>query len=352
MVTWHVRGTTLPDETVRDVWVSGDRLSVEPLPGAETLHVGGYLIPGFVDAHCHPGTVDIGAPLDDDQLIADGAVHVRAGTALVRVPGSASRLPTWFGERDDLPRVVPAGLPIAVEGGFFPGWGRQVRPGDVPAAAADEAGAAGWCKLIVDWMTGEGGYAATMSAQLVAEATRAAHAVGGRVAVHTQSAEGGRAAVSARVDSIEHGMHLPTDLLGEMVSAKTVFVPTASTFTALLPQMDSDEVPAAMRSWFTTGFHRHAALVRDAYEAGVTILAGTDLPPGSLTDEIRWLAAAGLTPHDALGAGSWTAREWLGFPGITHEAPADLLVFDDDPRRDLAILDHPEHVIVRGRVIQ
>jgi imidazolonepropionase-like amidohydrolase len=352
MATWLVRGTTLPDETVRDVWVDGDRLSVEPLPGAETLHVGGYLIPGFVDAHCHPGTVDIGAPLDDDQLIADGAVHVRTGTALVRVPGSASRLPDWFGERDDLPRVVPAGLPIAVEGGFFPGWGRQVRPVDVPAAAADEAGATGWCKLIVDWMTAEGGYAATMSAQLVAEATRAAHAVGGRVAVHTQSAEGGRAAVSARVDSIEHGMHLPTDLLGEMVAARTALVPTASTFTALLPQMDSDEVPASMRSWFTTGFRRHAALVRDAYEAGVTILAGTDLPPGSLTDEIRWLAAAGLTPHDALGAGSWTAREWLGFPGIAHEAPADLLVFKDDPRRDLAILDHPEHVIVRGRVIR
>lgn len=341
----------LPDETDRDLWVSGDRISLEPLPGAETLHVGGYVVPGLVDAHSHPGTVCIGSPLDDDQLIADGTAHVRTGTALLRVPGSASRLPDWFGQRDDLPRIVQAGLPVAVEGGFFPGWGRQVPPGRVPEIAAEEASVTGWCKLIVDWMTDDGGYAATMSAELVANATQAAHAVGGRVAAHTQSAEGGHAAVTACVDSVEHGMHLSTDLLDEMVVAETVFVPTASTFKAMLPEMNSDEVPAAMRTWFTAGFHRHARLVRDAYEAGVTILAGTDLPPGSLTDEIRWLADAGLSSHDALGAGSWTAREWLGFPGIAHEAPADLLVFADDPRRDLTILDYPEHVVVRGRVI-
>ena len=117
------------------------------------------------------------------------------------MPGSASRLPAWFGERHDLPRVVQAGLPVAVEGGFFPGWGRQVSPDDVPRAAAEEAAATGgWCKLIVDWITDEGGYAATMSPELVAEATRAARAAGGRIAVHTQSAEGGRAAVRRFLD--------------------------------------------------------------------------------------------------------------------------------------------------------
>ncbi len=347
----HLRGTVLPDSTVRDIWVDGDRISFEPLPGATTLHTGGYLVPALVDAHTHPGTVGIGSPLDHDQLVADGTTHVRTGTALLRVPGSASRLPSWFGEREDLPRVVHAGLPIAAEGGFFAGWGRQLPADRITAAAAEEAATSGWCKLIIDWMTDEGGYAPTMPAELVADATRAAHAVGGRVAVHTQSAEGGAAAVAARVDSIEHGMHLPTDLLDDVAAAGTALVPTASTFAALLPQMDAEEVPAPLRTWFTTGFSRHPALVRDAYDAGVTILAGTDLPPGSLTNEIRWLAASGMSPHDALGAGSWTAREWLGFPGIDHDAPADILVFADDPRTDLAALDHPEHVIIRGRVI-
>lgn len=144
----HIRGTTLPNETVRDLWVCGDRISVEPLPTATTLHVGGYIIPGLVDAHCRPGTVGIGHPLDDDQLVADGVAHVRAGTAVVHVPGSASRLPAWFGERPDLPRVVPGGLPVAVEGrgrSRTPGRGARVGmlAGSSPACPQDPHDRAG-----------------------------------------------------------------------------------------------------------------------------------------------------------------------------------------------------------------
>ncbi|OLS96729.1 hypothetical protein BJF90_43580 [Pseudonocardia sp. CNS-004] len=346
-----MRGTVLPEAVVRDVWVADGTISLDPLPGAVTVHTGGYLIPGLVDVHCHPGTVEVGLPVDDDQLLADGAAHLRAGTTLIRVPGSGSRLPSWFGERPGLPRVVAAGLPVAVEGGFFPGWGRQVGIDDVPRAAAEEAGASGWCKLIVDWFDDDAGYAATMSAEVVAAAARAARGTGGRIAVHTQSAEGGHAAVKARVDSVEHGMHLPTELLGEMAAIGTALVPTATVFTSLAPQMDVDAVPPALRSWFASGLRRHRDLVRSAHEAGVVVLAGTDLPPGSLTTEIRWLAEAGLTAHDALGAGSWAARRWLGYPGIEHGAPADLVVFDEDPRSDLRMLDHPRLVVARGAVV-
>lgn len=351
MAPLHLRGTVLPDAAVRDVWVDDGTISLDPLPGAETVHTGGWLVPGLVDVHCHPGTVGIGLPLDDGQLVADGTAHLRAGTTLIRVPGSATPLPTWFGERQDLPRVVRAGLPVAVDGGFFPGWGRQVAAEDVPGAAAEEARHAGWCKLIVDWFDDDAGYAATMSADLVAAATRAARGAGGRVAVHTQSAEGGHAAVKAGVDSIEHGMHLPSGLLGEMAAAGTALVPTATVFITLQPQMDVDAVPRAVRDWFLSGLRRHRGLVRDAYEAGVAVMAGTDLPPGSLTAEIRWLAEAGLTPHDALAAGSWAARRWLGYPGVEHGAPADLVVFDEDPRSDLRMLDHPRRVIARGVVV-
>ncbi len=33
-----------------------------------------------------------------------------------------------------------------------------------------------------------------------------------------------------------------------------------------------------------------------------------------------------------MGAASWTARTWLGWPGLEHDAPADLLVYSTDPR--------------------
>ena len=64
------------------------------------------------------------------------------------------------------------------------------------------------------------------------------------------------------------------------------------------------------------------------------------------------MAAAGVPPHDALGAASWAARAYLGLPGLVPGAPADAVVYADDPRTDLAALDHPTAVILRGAVVR
>ena len=95
----------------------------------------------------------------------------------------------------------------------------------------------------------------------------------------------------------------------------------------------------------------HAQLCAAAAEAGVTTLAGTDSRPhGRVADEIRALAAAGVRTHDALAAGSWAARAYLGLPGLVQGAPADAVVYDADPLTDLGQLDHPRAVILRGRL--
>lgn len=94
----------------------------------------------------------------------------------------------------------------------------------------------------------------------------------------------------------------------------------------------------------------HAALVRDAVDAGVTVLAGTDSRPhGQIAQEVRALAGAGISTHAALGAASWDARTYLGLPGLVDGAPADAVIYPQDPRTDLRALDHPTAVILRGR---
>ena len=94
-------------------------------------------------------------------------------------------------------------------------------------------------------------------------------------------------------------------------------------------------------------------VVRRAVEAGVPVFAGTDAGGGNahgrIADEIRALAAAGHT--DALGAASWNARAWLGRPAPHPGVPADLVVYRTDPRTDLATLDAPALVMLRGRVV-
>ncbi|MDR2987481.1 MAG: amidohydrolase family protein, partial [Nocardiopsaceae bacterium] len=87
----HVRGTELPGGEAIECWINSDRLSFEPLPGAETVVDGGFLLPGLVDAHSHPGRGGLGEPLDTVKLEADARAHARAGVALVRVAGSPDR---------------------------------------------------------------------------------------------------------------------------------------------------------------------------------------------------------------------------------------------------------------------
>jgi imidazolonepropionase-like amidohydrolase len=92
-----------------------------------------------------------------------------------------------------------------------------------------------------------------------------------------------------------------------------------------------------------------------AYDAGVSIFAGTDaggvLPHGGIADEVVELAAYGMPAEYALGAASWRAREWLGWNATLDEgAPADFVVYPRDPLQDLSVLHDPTVVVLRGQV--
>jgi imidazolonepropionase-like amidohydrolase len=84
-------------------------------------------------------------------------------------------------------------------------------------------------------------------------------------------------------------------------------------------------------------------------------LAGTDAgmgPHGQVAGEVRLLHEAGLDGGVALAAGSWAAREWLGLPGIIDGAPADLVVYREDPREAPGVLVHPVLVVLDGKVVR
>jgi imidazolonepropionase-like amidohydrolase len=85
----------------------------------------------------------------------------------------------------------------------------------------------------------------------------------------------------------------------------------------------------------------------------VPIFAGTDagsmVAHGRIADEVDALKRIGMTPTEALGAASWTAREWLGRPSLEHGASADLVCYVEDPRTGAAVINHPDLVVLRGR---
>jgi imidazolonepropionase-like amidohydrolase len=103
------------------------------------------------------------------------------------------------------------------------------------------------------------------------------------------------------------------------------------------------------------GLDRQPEVLRAAAEAGLTVLAGTDAgmgPHGQVAGEVALLRAAGLPASTALGAASWTARSWLGLPGIEVGAPADLVAYRDDPLENPAVLGSPALVLLDGRLVR
>ncbi|MEJ8659670.1 amidohydrolase family protein [Streptomyces sp. MS1.AVA.4] len=347
----QVRGVVLPEREERTLWIDGDRLRTGPAPGADADLVvdGGFLLPGLVDVHTHPGTETSTEPFDDSVLRKHLLQHRDAGVLLVRTPGTAARMPQWVDADEELPRVRSAGRWLATPGRFFPGFGRDIREDELLVAAVEEASASsGWCKVIGDWRWDE----PAVPLDLLTAAVTAVHAAGGRVSVHCQTAEGARNAVLAGADSLEHGMHLDPGLLDRMAAQGTALVPTLGVFGAKAAAFRARE-RTPYREDFLTGWEGLLANVRSAYEAGVTVLAGTDsFPCGTVAAESAWLARAGMPAEAALGAASWTARDWLGLPGLTDGAPADLVAYDTDPALDPAVLAHPSRIILRGRVVR
>lgn len=98
-------------------------------------------------------------------------------------------------------------------------------------------------------------------------------------------------------------------------------------------------------------------LIRELHGAGAGILLGSDAPqvfnvPGfSLHRELELMVAAGLTPFEALRAGTASVAQFLGLNTGVIEAgrDADLVMLDSNPLDDIASTRRVHGVMVRGR---
>jgi imidazolonepropionase-like amidohydrolase len=356
-ITWpvveiHLRATRLPEREPVELWTDHGRLSFRPVSGARTLGTDGFVLPGLVDAHSHPGGFGPGKPLDEKLLREDLLAHRAAGVTAVRAMGATSRLPSAIIRAADVPRVISTGPWMSTPGLFFPDTGRIVAEAELPDAAVEEAAADGWVKLRGDWIVDEETHAAPrmLPLDVLSATVRRVHDAGGRVAIHALHAETCRRAVLAGVDSLEHGLWLDHELLPRMAAQGTALTPT---YTPWAGQMDAIKtLGSPAREWFVDGYARLGPLTTAAHAAGVTVLAGTDFRPhGTLAAEVRYLAAGGLPPEVALGAACWTARAFFGLPGLEDDAPADFVVYDRDPLADLSVLDRPSHVVLGGSLV-
>jgi len=352
----HLRGVFLPEEQERDAWIVDGRLTFEPVSGAESLATGGWVLPGFVDAHCHIGVTPEGWAEEDEQV--EQAVLDRDAGALLLRDAGAPVDNTGVQRRPDLPKLVRAGRHIARPRRYIRNLGVEVEPEDLVAEVERQARRGdGWIKLAADWIDRSAGELLPVwPDDVLAAAIGRAHELGVRVAAHTFSEQALPGLVAAGIDSIEHGTGITADLLDEIARRRIAVVPTlinVDTFPAIADsaQAKFPAYAAHMRSLFASSRQR----IRDAFEAGVPVYTGTDaggsLPHGLIREEVAALVQAGIPQAEVIAQASWRAREWLGFAGLTEGAPADLVVYDADPRVELATVYAPRRIVLDGAVV-
>jgi len=355
----HVRGILLPDDEQRDLYLVGDRVTFEPVAAARTVADRGWILPGLVDAHCHLGIRSGGSPvLTAEEAKAFALQDRRAGVLALRDAGG----PQTFLRLDDdpeMPRLARAGRHLSEPGRYVADLALDCTAEQLPDAVAAQAKAGnGWVKLVADWIDDTvGDLTPSWDPATLRRAVDTAHATGSRVAAHTFGGQAAEALIAAGVDSVEHGTGLTTETIEAMARGRIALVPTmlaVDTFRYLAAgAQDRFPAYAAHLRSLHAGF---PALVGAAHDAGVPIYAGSDagggVEHGALAKELLMLhREAGISKTEVLAAASWRARDWLGFGGLTEGGPADLVVYDADPRDDLAVVAAPARTILRGRLI-
>ena len=367
---WHLTGCVLADaaeaagaaggrgevQELPEAWVHQGRLTFTD-PGVEAARLTGYVLPGLVDVHCHIGLGSEGA-VDRETSLAQARADLEAGTLLVRDAGSPAGT-RWLTGRTDVPRILRAGHHLARPKRYLRYYARELDDvTGLPAAMAEEAGRGdGWVKIVGDWIDRARGADSVLEPLWPLEQVRAgvaaAHERGARVTVHTFETETSGQMLQAGVDCIEHGTGMTATQIEQAAAAGIPVVPTLlqiARFDAIADQgaVKFPQYAAQMRTMHARRYQQ----VRDFYDAGVPLLLGTDaggtIPHGKLAAEAAELVRAGVPVADVVAAASWRARGYLGVPGLAEGAPADLVVYAEDPRENVGVLAHPAAVLRAG----
>ncbi len=377
------------------VIVYGDRIQAiaKPAPaGATVIDLGdATLLPGFIDAHTHL-TMDFNPDYNGQRLenlartipeqsirsVANARVTLMAGFTTVRDVGSSSFMDV--GLRNAInsgivpgPRMLVAVHALGSTGGHcdegdgfrFGLLNHESRPEDGVINSPEQAEYAVrfnvkyGADVIKSCPTG--GVLSPTDDVDAPQLTQAemntivaiAHELHRKTAAHAHASEGAKRAIRAGIDSIEHGTFLDDEALRMMREHGTYLVPTLSVRSGIA----ESKFPPFVRQKADLAIRSQDSMVRRALAAGVKIALGTDAavyPHGNNALEFVLLSADGMTPAQALRAGTSAAADLLGLQGKigTLEAGklADIVAVPGNPLEDIKVTQSVIFVMKEGKI--
>jgi imidazolonepropionase-like amidohydrolase len=186
-----------------------------------------------------------------------------------------------------------------------------------------------------------------------------AHTLRKKTAAHAHGAEGAKRAIRAGIDSIEHGAFLDDEALDLMKTRGTYYIPTLMALEGGKETLAKGGYSPFVAEKMKAAMESVNDVVRKAIAKGVKIGIGTDAavyPHGRNTEEFHLLTALGLSPLDALRAGTSVDAELLGisdrFGTLASGKVADIVAFPGDPRQNIRQVERVFFVMKEGVIVR
>jgi imidazolonepropionase-like amidohydrolase len=199
----------------------------------------------------------------------------------------------------------------------------------------------------------------TFTLEEMEAAVKVAHTMGKKIAIHSYGPEGGRDAVHAGADSLEHAVDLDDATLAEMALRKIYYVPTIDHNRYYVDSAQEYQFRPGSVEGLNSYIARNYETAKRAFKAGVPFAMGSDAVYtmfGQNTRELGWFVKLGMTPEQALKTATTQAADLLGKSNDVGAATpghfADLIAVEGDPLKDIQVaIDKVKSVIKGGQLI-
>jgi|SRR5215469_1055410 len=378
------KGSSLENASIL---IEGDRIkavgSVSAPANAKIIDLSRmFVLPGLIDCHTHlmmregPGTDGYLLTLATKSQAfralegaADARITLNAGFTSVRDVENEGSLYADVALRDAInqglvegPRVQVATRAIAAVGQYnpfgvspdlidFPTGAQMISgPEEARRAVREQIGhGADLIKVYADWIN------PTLTIDEMRVIVEEAHKQKRKVAAHATTPEGIKNAITAGVDSIEHGHRADRQAI-EMMRDKGIFL--VATVGMIANQMERASPEQRQRmAGFIEGVQQE---IRMALDLHVRMASGFDASGASVhgknADELVALVKFGVPAIDAIRAATMNAAElmsWQSDVGAIEPGKfADLIAVDGDPLSDIAVLKQVKFVMKGGKVVR
>jgi len=355
-----------------------------PPAGAEVIDWSRfYGLPGLIDVHTHmtyywdrkPGTLPRGTQrmaAETVFLAQENAKRtLQAGVTAVRDLGASEY--TDIAMRN----LINSGAMIGPRM-FVCGYGlstmRSARPGAAPiegggtADTPDEVRKAVRRQIaagadVIKMYGSVGGFEnvgtqQTFTYDEMKAAVEVSHVMGKRIAIHSYGPEGGRDAVRAGADSLEHAVDLDDATLKEMAAKKIFYVPTIDHNRYYVDAAQEFQFRPGSIEGLNSYIARNYETAKRAFKAGVPFAMGSDAVYtmfGQNTRELGWFVKLGMTPEQSLRTATTGAADLLGMKDdlgrVAKGYYADIIAVEGDPLADIQVAIGKVKGVMKGGAV-